>query len=266
MHRARTWLALLVAWCAAPSLAQSESPPAAAWLLVRDDTIVNSHNPDTQRPVASLAKLLTALVWVQRPERLDQVVVVSARAASAIGASADLRTGERYRGEDLLNAMLVRSANDACLALAEQAAGSVEAFVADLERAAEALDLHATRFANPCGLDAPQQHSTAREVLAIARAAMQVPELASRVAQREFVLQTEDGERARTLRSTNLLLERLPGTIGVKTGFTAQAGKCLVALVRRDEHEVWLVLLGARERWWTAHRAIEDALRDAPAR
>jgi D-alanyl-D-alanine carboxypeptidase (penicillin-binding protein 5/6) len=58
----------------------------------------------------------------------------------------------------------------------------------------------------------------------------------------------------------------LPGTVGVKTGFTAQAGKCLVALTERDGVEVWLVLLGARERWWTAHRAIEAAFGDGPAR
>src|SRR5262249_20723232 len=162
-----------------------------------------------------------------------------------------------------LSAMLVRSANDACIALAEQAAGTVEAFVTDLERAVQTLGLHDTHFANPCGWDAPGQYSTARELLALARAAMQMPEIESRVKLREFTLRSRDGSAAHTLRSTNLLLDRLPGTVGVKTGYTAQAGKCLVALVRRDGVEVWLVLLGAEERWWTAHRTIDAAFDDA---
>jgi D-alanyl-D-alanine carboxypeptidase (penicillin-binding protein 5/6) len=258
-------LALPLLWCAAAFANADEPPPAAAWLLVRDTQVVSEHRADEPLPVASLGKLLTAVVWLQQPERLAQPVTVSARAAAATGARAGLRAGEQYTGADLLNALLVRSANDACLALAEQAAGSVEAFVADLNRAATTLELTATRFENPCGWDAPAQRSSARELLAIARIAMEYPEIRERVALPEFLLKSRAGREVGTLRNTNLLLGRVPGTRGVKTGYTARAGKCLIALTERGDHAVWLVLLGAEERWWTAQRAIEEALRDAPA-
>jgi D-alanyl-D-alanine carboxypeptidase (penicillin-binding protein 5/6) len=267
MRHARL-LFLLLASAVGSALADAPGAdaPAAAWIVQRDARVLKAHRADEALPVASLVKLLTAVLWLQKPERLAQVVAVSARAAAATGARAGLRAGERYTGADLLSALLVRSANDACLALAEQASGSVEAFVADLGRAAELLGLRATRIENPCGWDAPGQRSSARDVLAMAQAAMELPAVRERVAMPVFTLRTVDGKVQRELRNTNLLLGQLPGTRGVKTGFTAQAGKCLVALAERDGVRVWLVLLGAGERWWTAHRAIESAFGDGLAR
>lgn len=207
---------------------------------------------------------MVAVLLVQQPALLGRSIRISARAAAATGARAGLSEGQRYQASDLLSAMLVRSANDACLALAEHVAGSVEAFVAGMNRAATVLELHETHFENPCGWDAPGQRSSARDVMTLARLAMDYPQIRERVALREFELQSADGSLRKPLRNTNLLLGQLPGTVGVKTGFTAQAGKCLVALVEREGRQVWLVLLGAEERWWTAHRAIESALRDVP--
>ncbi len=93
---------------------------------------------------------------------------------------------------------------------------------------------------------------------------MEYPEIRELVAQPAMRLATLDGRVTRELHNTNLLLGRLPGARGVKTGFTARGGKCLVALAERDGHAVWLVLLAAPERWWTAHALIERAFRDAP--
>lgn len=205
---------------------------------------------------------MVAVLLVQQPVLLEQSIHVSTRAAAATGARAGLPAGQRFRAADLLSAMLVRSANDACLALAEHSSGSVEDFVAAMNRAATLLSLDETHFENPCGWDAPRQRSSARDMMRLARLAMHYPQIRERVALPEFELQSVDGSLRTSLRNTNLLLGQLPGTVGVKTGFTAQAGKCLVALVERDGREVWLVLLGAQERWWTAHRAIESALRD----
>jgi len=258
VHAAWRVPALLLA-LAAGRIHAADEAPAAAWLLVRDGVVQKAQAADAALPVASLVKLLLATVWLQRPERLDEIVTISATAAAATGARAGLAAGEHYRGADLLSALLVRSANDACLALAEQAAGSVEAFVADLARAAAVLQLRATQVVNPCGWDAPGQLSSARDVLLIAQRAMQLPAVRERVALAEFRLSTVEGARPRLLRSTNLLLGQLDGVRGVKTGYTAQAGKCLVAMAERDGVQVWLVLLGARERWWTAHRSIEAA-------
>jgi len=254
------WLAAGLVHAASDAPAQ----PAAAWVLERDGVVLGAHRADRRLPPASLAKLMTAVLWLQRPERLDAAVRVSTRAAAATGARAGLVAGQHYRGRDLLAAMLIRSGNDACLALAEQAAGSVEAFVAQMNRAADVLALRDTRFVNPCGWDAEGQHSSARDLLQLAKVAMEYPEIRERVAQPAMRLATLDGKAARELANTNLLLGRLPGARGVKTGFTARGGKCLVAFAERDGHAVWLVLLAAPERWWTAHALIEQAFGDAP--
>lgn len=263
MRLRAAWL-LLCGLVATGACAGSPSgSPARAWLLVRDEHVIGAAHADRAMPVGSLVKLLGALVWVQRPDRLAATVTISPRAAAASGARVGLRAGEQYSGGDLLTAMLVRSANDACIALAEQAAGSVDAFVADLNRAAALLELRDTHLVNPCGWDAPGQRSSARDILAIARTAMAMPAIRARVALPAAQLRTRDGSVTHDLLSTNLLLGRLAGADGVKTGFTAQAGKCLVAHVSRDGHEAWLVLLAAPERWWTAHRLLDGALAHA---
>ena len=249
-----------------PLAASGDGPIATAWLLERDGVVRGERNADAHLPAASLGKLMTAVLWLQRPERLEQTLSISERAAAATGARAGLGQGERYLGRDLLAAMLVRSANDACLALAENASASVEDFVQDMNRAVAVLELADTRFVNPCGWDAEGQYSTARDLLKLARLAMEYPEIRTAVARRELLLESTDRRHSRQLRSTNLLLGNLDGARGVKTGFTARAGKCLIALTERGEHQVWLVLLGAPERWWTAHAMIDGAFDAGSAR
>src|SRR5690606_16584240 len=133
---------------------------------------------------------------------------------------------------DAFDALLVASANDACLALAEHAAGSVERFVERMNRRAEALALRATRFRNPCGLDAPGHVSSARDLHRLAREAMAQPEIARAAAKPGVELRTLGGRRL-AKPSGNQLLGRVPGAVGIKSGFTRRAGKCLAALVRR---------------------------------
>lgn len=260
--RALLHAAVLAIAAVAPAAAAAGSAQPAAWLLERDGTVVSERNADQRLPVASLAKLMTTVLWLQQPERLDREIEISARAAAATGARVGLAKGARYRGRDLLGAMLVRSGNDACLALAESAASSVEAFVADMNHAAALLGLADTHFGNPCGWDAEGQYSTARDLLLLARVAMEFESIRSFVAQTEFTLRSVDGKHQHTLRNTNLLLQNLPDVRGIKTGFTSKAGKCLIVMAERDGHEAWLVLVGAPERWWTAHAMIEAALQD----
>ncbi len=249
-----------------PVMVLGDAPTAAAWLLEHDGVVRSERHADAQLPAASLGKLMTAVLWLQRPGRLEQTLSISERAASATGARAGLGQGERYLGRDLLTAMLVRSANDACLALAESASPSIEGFVRDMNRAVAVLELADTRFVNPCGWDAEGQYSTARDLLKLARLAMEYPEIRTAVARREFLLESTDRRHSRLLPNTNLLLGNLDGARGVKTGFTARAGKCLIALAERGEHQVWLVLLGTPERWWTAHAMIDGAFGAGSAR
>ena len=236
-----------------------------AYLLVVDGVPFSGRDVDLPRPPASLVKLMTAIVATGEGWDPKQVVTVSKAAVGAGGAALPLKPGDRILAGELLTAMLVRSANDAAFALAEARGGTVERFVEAMNARAKAMGLTATRFVNPHGRDADGQVSTARELAAIAEEAMRRPEIARIVALPKTTVRTLAGARFR-LETSNQFLGRLPGTIGIKTGFTEGAGKCVVALVERAHRRVMLVLLGAPDRWWTGQAMIENAFRDAEAR
>lgn len=256
---------------AAPSSAGPDgasAPPdrfpraAAAYLVALDGRELWARDADRPRPPASLTKIMTALVALEGPWDPAALAPVSPRAARATGTRLGLRPGERLRAGDLLAATLVGSANDACLALAEHLAGGEAAFVARMNARAAALGLRATAFENACGHDAPGQRSSARDLLALTRAALAHPE-ARRLAALEAVTLRTEGGRELVVRTTNALLGRLEGARGVKTGYTPAAGRCVVALVERGGAELLLVLLDAADRWWAAAGLVEKAFDEA---
>jgi D-alanyl-D-alanine carboxypeptidase (penicillin-binding protein 5/6) len=256
--RGRVALAALLALALAPAQAAEDFPgAAAAYLVVVDGAVRWQHRADAPRQPASLAKLMGALVVV-REGSLDAEVVVTPRAAKARGARLGLREGERLPARALLAAMVVGSANDACLALALRH-GSAARFVARMNEGARALGLRATRFADPCGFDAQGQHSTARDLARLAEAFMAEPQLAALAGQRALEVATAGG-RVLGVQTTNVLLEHFPGALGVKTGRTRGAGHNLIVLAERGGRRVLLVMLGARDRWWDAHAILERSL------
>jgi D-alanyl-D-alanine carboxypeptidase (penicillin-binding protein 5/6) len=235
---------------------------ARAYVVQIDDTLVWARGLSLPRPPASLAKLLTAVVLLDADWDPQAVVTVSARAAAIEGTRAGLRAGERLRAGDALAALLLRSANDACAALAEHAAGSLEAFVVRMNARAADLGLHDSHFGHPCGLDAPGQHTTAADLLRLARAAHTRPQIARLVVQPEASVATLAGRRIH-FTNGNHLVGRVDGVLGMKSGYTSRAGKCLIALAERGGHRVWLVMLDAPDRWWSATAMIEDAFERA---
>jgi D-alanyl-D-alanine carboxypeptidase (penicillin-binding protein 5/6) len=275
MPRARLALAAAVAIAVAAAPLAAAAPPevtrdgptdrfpgaAPSYLVAVDGRLVWARHPDAPRPPASLAKLMAALVLLEGAWAPERSIPVSARAARAGGARLGLRAGERLRADDALRAMLVASANDACLALAEAAAGTAEAFVRRMNARAAGLGLARTRFVDPCGFDAPGQATTASDLWTLTRAALLVPELREAVALDRVQLTTAGGRRL-SAATRNSLLGRARGVRGVKTGTTAAAGRCIVALAERDGREVLVVLLGAPDRWWTAAAIIEAAFEE----
>jgi D-alanyl-D-alanine carboxypeptidase (penicillin-binding protein 5/6) len=261
--RAAASLAILAAGAGAP--ADRFPGAAAAYLVALDGRVLWERAADTPRAPASLTKIMTALVVLEDAAWDPRAAVtVSATAAAQSGARLGLKAGERMAAGDLLTAVLVRSANDAAVALAEHAAGSVERFVTAMNETAERLGLGATHFANPTGLDAAGQRSTARDLLRLSEAALAHPRFAGTVALERATLATAAGRRF-DVATSNALLGRLPGARGIKTGYTAEAGKCVVALAERDGHRVLAVLLDAPDRWWAADALIEEAFRGARA-
>ena len=251
--------ALLCCWWTCALAAPDPYPDAArSYLLTKDDQLLWQHDASARLPVASLVKLLTALVLLNDKWSNDQWLVVSSTAARTAPTRIGLRAGEQVRAGATLAAMLIRSANDACMVLVESAAPTRQQFVTRMNQYAATLKLQNSHFVDPCGFDAPDQYSTATDLLKIAQAAQQHPLIATLVAGNRADLTTKAGRHI-SFASTNQLLDRLPGAIGMKTGYTQQAGQCLIALVRRDKHEVLLVMLGGKQRWWQAHKMIEDA-------
>jgi D-alanyl-D-alanine carboxypeptidase (penicillin-binding protein 5/6) len=217
----------------------------------------NTHRP---LPPASLTKLMTALLLVESTSwRNDTPITISARAARATGSRLGLRHTEQLSAEDLLAAMLIQSANDACLALAEHHAGSERAFVAQMNQRAQQMGLSSTHFANACGFDATGHRSTAADLAHLARAVLKHPILSRLADQRSQEVTTLNTRRHLILKNKNALLGRHPDVHGIKTGFTAQAGKCLIAYAVRGNTRVLLVMLNAPNRWWDASDLIDLA-------
>lgn len=257
-------LAIVVAATVAMGAASNEQAPpldrfpkaAKGYVIVADGKTVAERAPDVALPPASLTKLVTALVLVDGTWDPDAIVTVSSQAAATPGSRLGLRVGDKIKAGDALTAMLVRSCNDAAVALAEHASGTTTRFVEAMNAKAKALGLTASRFVNPTGLDAPGHMASPRDLFRIAEAVVLRPELARIVALQHTTIRAVAG-RSFELESANALLGRLDGTRGMKTGHTTAAGDCLVALVERDGHRVVVVLLGARDRWWTAAALVE---------
>ncbi len=251
---------LLAAGCAAAVEAAPPAVDARAYLVELNGRPHWQRAADTPLPPASLTKLMTALLVLEDGDP-DRLVTVSTAAARQQGTRIGLRAGERYTVTDLLAAALVASANDACEALAEN--GDTRAFVQRMNRRAAALGLKHTHFRNACGFDARGHVSTARELAVIARAALRFPEFARTVALPRITIRPAGGTRVLSAASTNALIGNYAPAAGVKTGYTTQAGPCLIALGRQHGAEVLLVMLNARNRWWDAIGLFEHGFGDA---
>ena len=193
-------------------------------------------------PVASITKLMTALLAVERGD-VDDVVTVTRGAARVGESTINLRPGERVSLGDLIRAALIQSANDAADAIAVHiGGGSMARFVALMNARAGQLGLTDTHFVNPDGLDAPGHVSSARDVTKLARVAMNMPFI------RATVRQVDAVAAGRQLHTWNDLLSTFPRLIGVKTGHTSDAGWSEVAAARGAGVTIYATLLGGETR------------------
>lgn len=235
---------------------------------VTDGTVQFAKRETRRVPVASLTKIMTAYV-VRREARLDDVVTITkadVRHAVAGGATtAGLRAGERLTVRDLLYGLMLPSGADAAHALAERYGPGTARFVAKMNRAARALGLRDTRYANPDGLPS-KGYSTARDQAALAVAALRDPVIATIAKTPKRVVRKSAVHRAHVWRNTNDLLD--DGAVGLKTGFTRQAGYCLSFAAVKDGHTYVGVVLGERSdkaRFATARRLLDWAGENAGA-
>lgn len=205
--------------------------------------------PEVRRPIASLTKIMTALLTLER-RSLDDVVTVPDEAVFADGdygatSTLGLRAGERRTVRELVSALLLQSANDAAVALAVDIAGSEQRFVELMNRRARRLGMRDTRFFSPNGLD-DRGRSTADDLLVLTRAAYATRGFAP-IPASKFQTIPNPGGRPRRIQNRNALLWLYPGATGLKTGFTGGAGYCLVATAERDGRRLVAVVLGDRD-------------------
>jgi serine-type D-Ala-D-Ala carboxypeptidase (penicillin-binding protein 5/6) len=244
------WLAILLVlgvlgfgW---PAVAAGQTPPdvraKAAIVADTEGNFLYAENPDRRLAIASITKIMTALVTLDRA-RPNATVEVGAQAPSIGESSFNLQPGERLRVRELLTAALVQSANDAAYALAAHIGrGRIARFVRWMNQRAADLGLTRTHYVRPDGLDTSGHHSSARDTLTLAREAMK-----RRIFRR--IVRTSSGVVAgRRLYVWNDLLRTYPGAIGIKTGHTDLAGWSEVAAARRDGVTLYAVLLGGPSR------------------
>jgi D-alanyl-D-alanine carboxypeptidase (penicillin-binding protein 5/6) len=224
---------------------------ATSYLVEVNGAPVWARQAERRLPPASLTKLMTVLLVLEQDQQSTEVTI-KATATRETGSRLGLKTGERFHMQDLLAAAMLYSANDACHALADQLSGNEAAFVALMNKRAQTLGMRDTHFTNACGHDEDGHYSSARDLALLAHALLKYPSLLALTSLKNLQIATLDGQHQYTLQNKNALISRYEGALGIKTGFTPQAGKCLVAYAKRGDNTVMLVMLHGKDRWWDA--------------
>lgn len=203
--------------------------------------ILYEKNSRQKRANASTTKMITALVAYEEGN-LDDIVAVSQKAANTGGSNISLKKGDKISLDHLIKGLLIHSGNDAAVAIAEHIAGSVETFSDLMNKKVEEIGAKDTHFVTPHGLDEEGHYSTAYDLILIADTLLQIPYLADIVSKKSVEL-TVNGY-TRTIGTTNEMLSVYDGADGVKTGFTGDAGRCIVTSATKNGRKLISVVLG----------------------
>jgi serine-type D-Ala-D-Ala carboxypeptidase (penicillin-binding protein 5/6) len=197
-------------------------------------------------PMASTTKILTALVALKYGD-LDKKVEISSRAAGIRGSTVGYKKGEQISIRELVYGLMLRSGNDAAIALAEGIAGSVDEFMKLMNEYAISLGLVNTHFESPHGLDSENHYTTAYDLALITAKAKEVEEFNKIVSSKD--INSNDSGFSRSFHNINKILWHIPNSNGVKTGYTGKAGKCLVTSIVHEGNDVIVVVLNSPGRW-----------------
>lgn len=214
-------------------------------------------NMNEELPMASTTKIMTAILALESG-MLEDVTVASKRASSAPQVKMGIKEGEKHRLYDLLYPLMLMSANDAAIVIAEHISGSVEGFAQMMNEKAKEIGALNTEFVTPNGLDEGNHHSTAYDMALIARYALNNEEFVEIINTPSITIPLKNNdEKSYTFNNKNRLLKEYEGAIGVKTGFTGKAGNCFVGAAQRNGMELISVVLASgwgnsgKERKWS---------------
>lgn len=221
------------------------------------DVRLASWNANRRRPMASVTKVLTAMVVLDEAP-LDEIVTIPKLATKGWGSSAGLVAGEEWTVYELLVAMLVRSGNDAAVALAWHVGDrSVEAFVDQMNLRAAELGMADSRFVNPNGLDDPDHYSTANDLITLTLASLDYVTLQNISRFRVVQLPDDPTGKSRHVKNTNLLLGAYPGVVGLKTGDTPLADRVLLSVAERGDRRLVGVVMGTDDHFTDTREMLE---------
>lgn len=230
-------------------LAQVETSAQSA-ILLNGNTgeVLYEKDAFTQRPIASLTKIMTAIIALEATN-LDDVVTISAEAAGQTPSVCPLQAGDTLTMRDLLYCLLLQSGNDAAYAIAEYVAGNVADFVTLMNNKAKALNLNQTTFSNPSGLDVPSSNfSTAYDLARLTQYAMTNPEFREIIGTIDYQTTTGLGTPL-AWRHKHRLVRNIDWIIGGKTGFTSRAGRTLITVANVNGIELIVVTLNDANDW-----------------
>lgn len=204
---------------------------------------------------ASLTKIMTAIVSLENYKKEEILEAFDIEMID--GQKMKLLPGEKITLENLLHGLLVASANDAALVLAKSFPNKEPGFIWAMNQKAKELGLEKTNFVNPVGYDDPNHYSTAYDLANLAIYAMKNPEIASIAGTEKITVYDVTGTIPHPMSNINTLVGKLPGVKGIKTGWTQEAGECLVTFVERDNRRVVTVVLGSQDRFGETTKLIE---------
>lgn len=236
----------------APPVAIERAPVLSAQAAVvmeeSSGMVIFAKNPHEERAIASITKLMTALVMLENTV-LQQTAIVPVSATTIEGRKAKLFAGEELTIADLLRAALIHSGNDAALTLAIALDGSVDTFAERMNLRAYYLGMRDSSFANPHGLDDPNNFSTAFDVALLAKKSLEYPFVRETVQRISLTISDTSGQFVHELETTNELLSSSFPVFGLKTGTTDEAGQCFVGLVKHQGKNYIVVVLGSEDRF-----------------
>jgi D-alanyl-D-alanine carboxypeptidase len=226
----------------------------------RSGRVLIEHHATTRRPIASLTKVMTALIVSERGQ-LDRRVLVTPSAVDVQPEVEGLVVGQRYRRITLLYSSLLVSSNDSATALAiDSGGGSLSTFYGMMNAKARAIGMAATTYASPSGLDDVHNLSTAIDQARLARYALGNPTIARIVSTRIYRTRWPGSSTARVWVNHNKMLGSTPGVFGVKTGWTTKAGGCLIVAIHRGGRDVIGVILDSASIWSDMTALLDGAL------
>ena len=208
----------------------------------KTNSVLFGKNENSKKKMASTTKIMTATIIIEKCN-LSDTIEISKKAAGTGGSRLGLKTGDKITALDLLYGLMLRSGNDAAVALAEYAGGDINGFAELMNAKALELGLTNTHFETPHGLDSNEHYTTAYELAILSNYALNNPTFAKIVGTKNYTITINGSPKA--LSNTNELLGNMEGVYGIKTGFTNGANRCLVTACKRNNIDIICVVLGA---------------------